>query len=105
MHPLLMFICVTSAAIKNPSMNVGTMCVKYVVTNTPKTAIVPSISSTVNRTSATARYLQGAKFLRFTDAMKNCAAIIPAIIASIAAANCVMPYIQSYVVRIQLTSL
>ena len=76
------------------------MCVRYSVENTPKVASVPKTSSTVNNINATAIYLHGAKFFLFTDCIKNCNAINPANIDSIAAANCAMPYIQSYVVKI-----
>ena len=99
-----MLICVTSAAIKKARINVGTTCVKYVVTKTPNVANVPNISSIANKTNATAMNLQGARFFLFEESMKKCAAINPTITDNIAAESCAMPYSQSYVVKITLTS-
>lgn len=94
-----MYTCFANDAIKNPRMNVGTICVKYSVANTPNVASVPKTSSIINSISAIARNLHAARFFLLADAMKNCAAISPANIERIAAANCAIPYIQSYVLK------
>ena len=86
-----MFIWVTSAAMRNPKIKVGTMCVKYSVTKTPNVASVPSNSSTVNKSNASAMYLHGARIFFCAEVMKKCAAINPTNTDKIAAASCALP--------------
>ncbi len=91
-----MFICLSSATIRNRRMKLGTTWVSQGVLQMPKVRNIPRISSMTNSMSANRSGFQAARYFFCAAWLNMLMAMNPATIERTTVASCVMPYIQSY---------
>lgn len=91
-----MFICLSSDAIRNTRMKLGTTWVIHGLLQMPNVRRIPRSSSTTNRTRAIINGLHAARYFFCAACWNIVIAMKPATIESTTVASCVMPYIQSY---------
>ena len=86
-----MFICLTSAIIRNTRIKLGTTWVSHGLLQIPNVRMMPSISSIANRINAKSNGFQAARYFFCAACWNIVRAMNPAKIDNTTVANCAIP--------------